>query len=92
MDFEDNTRIISGFALVKTCSAYPEQYDVYRRGSKVGYFRLKHNVFRAYNVFTDEVIYCVSTKGDGCFEEDERDIHLDAAIAALRTDLDKKSK
>lgn len=33
---------ILGCTLIKTCKAFPEQYDVFYKGEQVGYIRLRH--------------------------------------------------
>ncbi|NDD52705.1 hypothetical protein EBZ39_02295 [bacterium] len=50
-DFDKDIRpdfAIDGYKLVCTCSACPEQYDVFNDNNKlVGYLRLRHGQFRA---------------------------------------------
>lgn len=71
--------------LHQTCSACPEQYDVYHGKLRVGYLRLRHGYFTAqYLGVSGELVYEAFTKGDGVFEEYERKFHLDEAITALR--------
>lgn len=70
--------------LVKTCSACPEQYDVFTpEGEEIGYLRLRHGGFRVDYLPTDETVYYAEPKGDGCFESDERDYYLSKACEAL---------
>lgn len=60
------------FQLVMTCSACPEQYDVFFRGEKVGYMRLRHGYFRV-ECPKDEVIYGSAPNGaDGTFRDKEQ--------------------
>ena len=74
--------------LEQTCEACPEQYDVYHGKQKIGYLRLRHGYFTAqYLGVWGEVVYESATKGDGFFEEDERELHLNAAKEALRAKL-----
>lgn len=74
--------------LHQTCSACPEQYDVYHGKRRVGYLRLRHGHFTArYPDAGGELVYEANTKGDGIFEEDERGFHLDEAIKALRKSI-----
>ncbi|WP_226893875.1 hypothetical protein [Nisaea sediminum] len=76
---------IDGFDLVKTCSANPEQYDVFLGKNQVGYLRLRHGEFRAdFGECGGETVYTAKPKGDGVFEDDERADYLSAAIAAIR--------
>ena len=39
---------INGLQLILTCSACPEQYDVFQNEKQVGYLRLRHGHFRAH--------------------------------------------
>ena len=68
-----------------SCSACPEQYDAFdEEGKQVGYLRLRHGFFRV--DFPDcggETIYEVSPRGDGCFDDDERDRYLRFAVDAI---------
>lgn len=76
---------ILGCKLVRTCSACPEQYDVFLEGEEVGYLRLRHGTFRAYypNWMSDEVVYLANPEGDGVFTPEEREDYLTRAIEAL---------
>ncbi len=70
--------------LVNTCESVPEQYDVFLGEEIVGYLRLRNGHFRAHLHGPEgDVVYEADTRGDGCFEDDERDLHLAAAIARL---------
>ena len=77
---------INGYDLKCTCSACPEQYDVFdEHGARVGYLRLRHGVFRAdYPYCGGETVYTSYPLGDGCFEADERDEELRRAVVLLR--------
>lgn len=74
--------------LVRTCYAYPEQYDALDKdGNCIAYLRLRHGSFTVdcpdagrgcvYEVYQAE------PKGDGIFEDDERELYLDAAKQAI---------
>ena len=80
----DKTRI-GDYTLVLTCHACPEQYDVFLHGEEVGYLRLRHGHFRA--ECRNSVVYEASTRGDGIFEDDERDHHLRMAVSAIDLSL-----
>jgi hypothetical protein len=68
--------------LEQTCGACPEQYDVYDGEEKIGYLRLRHGFFRA--EYRGKVVYSSDTRGDGLFaDEEERERHLAAALAAI---------
>lgn len=63
----------------------PEQYDVYHGGVQIGYLRLRHGQFRAdYPDVGGETVYRAHPKGDGWFEDDEREHFLKQAVAALK--------
>lgn len=76
-------RYILGCKLILTCGACPEQYDVLFEGKNIGYLRLRHGRFYAEYVPTREIVYEGYPKGDGIFDEDERDEQLTKAIKAL---------
>lgn len=70
--------------LVQTCSASPEQYDVYEGDEKVGYLRLRWGHFTAHQDNPGgKIVYEADTIGDGIFEDSEREMHLRRAIAAI---------
>lgn len=73
------------YTLVLTCSACPEQYDVYNEDKQiVGYLRLRHGKFRCDAPSTfGETVYSANPKGDGCFNDDEREYYLREAMGAL---------
>ena len=83
--FHGKTNVTAEFKLIQTCGACPEQYDVYRGDDKVGYLRLRHGYFRA--ECHGEVVYEAHVKGDGLFEEDEREQHLNLAVTAIKAKL-----
>lgn len=79
------TETIEGYTLTQTCRACPEQYDVHFDGVQVGYLRLRHSYFSAeYPCSGGETVYEAEPEGDGCFEADERDGYLRAAILAIK--------
>lgn len=70
--------------LERTCVACPEQYDAFIGNKQVGYLRLRHGYFRVdYPNCGGETIYEASPKGDGIFEEDERERYLKEAKQAI---------
>lgn len=80
----DNAINVKGFILNKTCSACPEQYDVYKGGTQVGYLRLRHGRFRAdVPDCGGATVYSAYPNGDGIFDSDERDHFLGEAIDAI---------
>ena len=75
---------IKGYELEMTCGACPEQYDVFKDGTQVGYLRLRHGWFYAgVPDCSDNIIYEATPKGDGIFEDDEREMYLNEAIKAI---------
>ena len=78
-------REIDGLKLVCTCGACPEQYDVFDGDKQVGYLRLRHGRFRADCPDAgDETVHEAYPRGDGIFDDDERDAHLTEAVTAIR--------
>lgn len=71
-----------GYTLEQTCAACPEQYDCFDKNHNlVGYLRLRHGYFYAkYPDVSGKLVYEANTKGDGIFEEGERDYYLNQAI------------
>lgn len=70
--------------LVKTCEACPEQYDAFIGDKLVGYLRLRHGYFTVqYPNSSGEVVYEAEPKGDGLFEDEEREGYLAAARLRL---------
>ena len=74
-----------GLDITQTCTACPEQYDVYRDGAEVGYLRLRHGHFTA--EASDALVYEADTVGDGCFESSERELHMENALNAIAAKL-----
>jgi hypothetical protein len=74
--------------LEQTCDACPEQYDAYLGDKQVGYLRLRHGYFRVdYPDCGGKTIYEAETNGDGIFESDEREFHLNKAKEAIIQEL-----
>ena len=68
-----------------TCGACPEQYDVELDNKKVAYLRLRHGCFRVHVPdFGGKIVYESYPKGDGLFEEDEREKELNNALEAIK--------
>jgi hypothetical protein len=75
---------IGVFRLVMTCGACPEQYDVYRNGEQVAYFRLRHGTFRVdVPNAAGKTIFEVCPEGDGAFTNFERGRWLRKALRAV---------
>lgn len=70
--------------LVLTCPRSPEQYDVFLGNTQIGYLRLRNGEFCAdYPDCGGETVYRASPRGDGQFEDDEREYFLRNALNAL---------
>lgn len=82
----DKQLILQGYVFDKTCSACPEQYDVYdQKGQMVAYLRLRHGHFRVdVPDCGGDTIYEASPEGDGLFTNDERMKYLNEAVAAIQ--------
>lgn len=77
--------------LIETCGACPEQYDAFLNGKQVGYLRLRHGHFRVdYPDCGGETIYEAEPKGDGLFDDDEREFYLNEAKQAIKNRLLKE--
>lgn len=80
----NSDHVIHGCSLIMTSFACPEQYDVYKGETQIGYLRLRHGNFSAeYPDCGGEMVYEAQPKGDGLFEEDERNKYLGEAVEAL---------
>lgn len=75
---------INGYELKMTCGACPEQYDVFKNGSQVGYLRLRHGYFYASVPGAGgKRVYEAEPKGDGVFKDHERRYYLEEAVNAI---------
>lgn len=81
--------LIHGYRLELTCTACPEQYDVYGPADVlVAYFRLRHGRFTvSVPDYGGKVVYSASPKGDGIFEDSERLGYLTKGIEAVQADI-----
>lgn len=69
--------------LHQTCSASPEQYDMYVDGENIGYFRIRHGCFIVEYLLNETQVFESVIKGDGGFDSDERDFFLKEGIKAV---------
>jgi len=84
MTISKHITAIMGYSLCQTCFACPEQYEVFLNGEQVGYLRLRHGHFTAETPDCGgELVYESEPRGDGSFEEDEREAELTNAIRAI---------
>jgi hypothetical protein len=82
-----------GMEIVMTCGACPEQYEVFKDGSQVAYFRLRHGEFTVtYPDASGEEIFSVEPNGDGTFDENERLIYLTIAKRAILAKIKETSQ
>jgi hypothetical protein len=78
----------NGLELKMTCSACPEQYDVFKDGVQVAYYRLRHGEFTVdLTQNDDENIYTAEPNGDGIFDDNERFIYMVKALRILKSKL-----
>lgn len=71
--------------LNKNSNACPEQYDAFYNNKQVGYLRLRNGYFTVkYPDVDGELIYeSEKVKGNGSFEDSERDYFLGIAKVAI---------
>lgn len=75
---------------IKGGGACPEQYDVFKDGKQVAYYRLRHGEFRAdYPDCDGETIYEAQPQGDGIFDANERLFYLAKAMRQVLLILNK---
>ena len=77
--------------LEMTCSACPEQYDVFLDDKDVGYLRLRHGRFTVDCPFGN-TIRTAFPEGDGCFDSDERMEYLEMAVNSIWSELNLEGK
>lgn len=78
------------YQFLMTCAACPEQYDVILNKKQVGYIRLRHGALFAecFDCMQD-VVFFGNPKGDGIFEEDEREYWLNQCLIAIDNYVEK---
>ena len=77
--------------IVNTCGACPEQYDIFKDGKQVAYYRLRHGEFRVdIPECGGETIYNDEPFGDGTFYSSERLVYLTKAMRAVLVKIDTK--
>jgi hypothetical protein len=66
---------------IKGGGACPEQYDVFKDGQQVAYYRLRHGEFTVdYPNVSGEEIMAEYPNGDGIFDDNERLVYLSKAM------------
>lgn len=78
--------------LKQTCHACPEQYDAVLNGKVIGYLRLRHGIFTCEHIPSGVHVYVGDPKGDGIFEPEEREFHLNKALNALAVAEDRSNR
>jgi hypothetical protein len=90
-DYGDADYVIDGLEFVGTCSACPEQYDVYLGTKQVGYVRLRWgHLYCDYPDVSGEDLYSYEFEEGfkGCFDsEEERLDHLKLIAQAINRKL-----
>ena len=78
--------------LERTCFACPEQYDAFdEKGNQVGYLRLRYGYFTVtYPDVNGKLIYEIQPKGDGLFEDDEREQYLHIAKEKIMEEIENE--
>ena len=77
---------INGLTLKMTCTAFPEQYDVFDKNyNQVGYIRLRNGwLYCSIPDCSDDIIYEAYPNGaDGCFVSDKQRSHYLKVITNL---------
>ena len=78
------TLVIKGYTLILSCGACPEQYEVFKGDTRVGYLRLRHGRFTAeYPDVGWKLLLSAYPQGDGMFDEQERLYWLTKAVLAI---------
>lgn len=78
-----------GLDLRLTSIAMPEQYEVFKEGQQVAYYRLRHGGFTVrYPDHSGKAIYSTEVWGDGTFYPDERLIYLTRAMRIILKELE----
>jgi len=71
----------NGLQIKMTCSAMPEQYEVFKDGEQIAYYRLRHGYFRVdIPDCGGEMIFEAEPNGDDAFNADERLVYLTKAM------------
>ncbi|KRA41681.1 hypothetical protein [Devosia sp. Root635] len=80
---------VSGLRMERTCSAAPEQYEIFRGDDAAGYIRVRWSRFTVdYPSAGDEILFDGSTDGFAAFTDSERDSYLLMAIDLILSRLD----
>lgn len=82
----------NGFQIVQTASAFPEQYEVFKDGVQLAYYRLRDGEFTIESPDVGgELIFQSFPDGDGLFDKDERFIYMVNAMRLILSNLSPPS-
>lgn len=83
----------NGLELKMTCPACPEQYEIFKDGNQIAYYRLRHGTFSVdFPDHMGKTILEIDTVGDGIFDEKERLVCLTKAMRSILKELEITSK
>jgi len=83
--------LMNGFTL-SGGGASPEQYEVFKDGALVAYFRLRYGEFTVKCPdAAGEIVFEASPVGDGRFDDNERDEFLNKGLGAVAEWLPRQS-
>ncbi len=82
---EQNIIKLNDFEFIETCGGYPEAYDIYEDGVKIGDCRVRHGCFTVFIEGRDREIFAVNNCPglNGSFVE-HRDTYLVVAAEVIR--------
>jgi len=90
---EPSRGLMDNIVLERTCFACPEQYEAFLNGEQVGYLRLRHGFFRVdCPDCGDETVFEAEPKGDGLFEDEEREAYLLQAKTAIAAWIENQQR
>lgn len=83
----------NGLELKMTCGACPEQYDVFKDGQQIAYYRLRHGEFTVdCPDVNGELIYSAEPNGDGIFDDNERFVYMTKALRIVLKKMDSDAQ
>lgn len=81
----------NGLEIIMTCEACPEQYEIFKNGKQIAYYRLRHGEFSVscQDNEGEEIIMSEEPNGDGMFDPNERLNYLTKAMRKVLLRLEK---
>ena len=80
---------VHGLRMERTCSAAPEQYEIFRGTEAAGYIRVRWSRFTVdYPSAGDEALFDGNVDGFAAFTDSERDSCLSMAIDLILTRME----